>query len=148
MNTVSRILAGLLTVAVCGCSEHESCQGLAFASAEELNVFQKELVTLGFRGGGHADGVMTDAQGIGYAVAGYGNAGEYEGLKTGVAIRIFTPSDASRQPIERSALIRCWSRSKTKADATSLRLKHEIERRVKEKMANQGMEHTPRKGSP
>ena len=143
MNTVSRILASLLTVAVCGCSERESCQGLTFASAEELNVFQKEVAALGFRGGGHTDGVMTDAQGMSYAVAGYGNAGEYEGLKTEVVIRICTPSHASGQTIKRSALIRCWSRSKTKADATSLRLKDEMERRVNEKMANQGMEHTP-----
>jgi hypothetical protein len=128
MNTMSRILASLLTVAVCGCSERESCQGLTFATAEELNVFQKEVATLGFCGGGHTDGDMTDAQGIRYAVSGYGNAGEYEGLKTEVAIMIFTPSEASRQPIKRSALIRCWSRSKTKADATSLRLKNKMER--------------------
>ena len=143
MNAVSRILAGLLAVAVCGCSEFKSSQGLTFTSAEELNVFQEEISALGFRGGPHSDADMIDGRGIRYAVAGCYKAGEYEGLKTEVEIRICSPSEASKQPTERSALIHCWSRSKARADATSLRLKNQIEQRAKERLANKPSEATP-----
>ena len=124
----------LILVLVTGCAVREASQVLQLESATEANVLQEELLSLGFDRAGHSDGDAVDAQGVPYAVAGYGYVGEYQGVKTEVELRALSPTPASKLPTKHSLTVRC--RARQDAEATSQRLVEELKKRLQQRMAH------------